>query len=268
MKTNHKLKELVRSYLLGKLTGQEAQEIEDRYFLDRAFFLWIQSVEVGLIEDYLDGKLSRSNVKLFENRYLRVDDLRKKLDEVRRDHVGERPEPAPLRIILAVTALVLLVAGGAILWRYLYEKKSGPPEQLAQATPESIRLDLSPGTAQGEESRMATLQLPPKHVRVEFTLELPVGTMPVSCLPYVFEIDADGKLNEVWHAKVPVTSIRSGTGQQVIFEVDSAQLYRGDFRVELRDVSGTVVDSYLFRVVAPNRGGGHVPVHPAGAEVG
>jgi hypothetical protein len=270
MKTNHKLKELVRSYLLGKLTGEEAQEIEDRYFRDRAFFLWVQSVEVGLIEDYLDGKLSRANVKCFEGRYLRVEDLRKKVDEVQAIHVGRAVEPALRKAIFAVAAVALVITS-AIVWRYLYEKKGAArlPTQLAQATPETIRVDLSPGTAQGSESRMTTLQLPAKNVPVEFALELPGGAVSVSCVPYIFEIDAEGKLREIWRARAPVISTPLSTGQQVRFVVDSSQFHHGDFTIELREASGMVVDSYLFRILAPIRGRGNSPLQPAArAEVG
>ena len=73
----------MRSYLLGTSTKRAASSIEERYFTDRGFFLFVQAVETALIEDYLAGRLAPSTKKRFESRYLAVPDLRRRLDEIR-----------------------------------------------------------------------------------------------------------------------------------------------------------------------------------------
>src|ERR1035438_9155246 len=108
MKMNHKLREPVRAYLLGALVGREARAIEERYFGDRAFFLWVRAIEVGLIEDYLDGKLSPAHVQRFESRYLQVADLRQRLEEVRQRHeTTSSHNPIRLKKFSPIVAIVL-----------------------------------------------------------------------------------------------------------------------------------------------------------------
>ena len=75
--------EAVRSYLLGTLEEGEAASVEEKYFTDRNFFLFVQGVETALIEDYLSGRLAPSVKGHFEARYLSIPDLRQRVEEVR-----------------------------------------------------------------------------------------------------------------------------------------------------------------------------------------
>jgi hypothetical protein len=110
--------EPVRSYLLGTLEESCAAEIEQRYFTDRAFFHFVQAVETGLIEDYLAGRLLPSVKSRFEERYLTVPDLRRRVEEVRGTRVRARTAVAPVRPIrlVLIAAILLICVGGAALW--------------------------------------------------------------------------------------------------------------------------------------------------------
>src|SRR6266566_694368 len=76
--------EPVRAYLLGKLDDQTASVLEQRYFTDRSFFLRVREIETALIQDYVAGRLASTDKHLFENRYLTVPEMRRRLEEVRR----------------------------------------------------------------------------------------------------------------------------------------------------------------------------------------
>ncbi|MEK6324983.1 MAG: hypothetical protein AABN33_25355 [Acidobacteriota bacterium] len=69
MRTVELDKKLTR-YLLGKLTGEERIEVEDRYLSDGKFFDELAVAEDELIDDYVRGELSHSNRELFERNFL------------------------------------------------------------------------------------------------------------------------------------------------------------------------------------------------------
>src|SRR5215467_3223565 len=154
---DHKQKEQVRSYLLGTMSGLEAQAFEESYFKDRAFFLWVQAIEVCLIEDYINGNLPAENIQSFESRYLNVAPLRKKFEEVR-DRQRQRARAQRWHVLrwAPLGALVLACCGGLFYW-YKHPKTT-PAEQVAQNTPPPIHVRLAPGVQQGPDSIMTEIQ--------------------------------------------------------------------------------------------------------------
>src|SRR5947207_1644652 len=83
----------MRAYLLGQLPDDQAAALEEEYFVNRAFFLKVQSEEATLIADYLDGTLSPAEKLSFESRYLRIPELQCRVEEIRRRRVLGKPVP-------------------------------------------------------------------------------------------------------------------------------------------------------------------------------
>ncbi len=69
MEREHNQERLAR-YLLGKLSEPEQVAIETDYFADKEKFEETWAAENDLIDDYLRGKLNKSNRELFEKRFL------------------------------------------------------------------------------------------------------------------------------------------------------------------------------------------------------
>lgn len=251
MSLEHRQKEQVRAYLLGVMSGPEAQAFEESYFNDRAFFVWVQAVEVGLIEDYLNGKLPAAKAQSFESRYLHVAPLRKKFEEVREQHERMKAThrlPRGLRwAAFGAMALVLLSVG--IYWAGVSSKETRQPALTALNNTPSVHVELVPGVQQGGNSIMTEVQMPATHVPVDFDLEVPGKTVPFQCAVAISEIGADGVLHSIWDSPAPVHSALRGNSQHVIFQVDSSTFHRGDYRVDLKmsDVPGA--GAYIFRVV-------------------
>lgn len=65
---------MLRDHLLGRLTEEEREKIESRYFEDDEFFDQLHIAEDQLIDDYLEGRLQESVLKDFEIKYLRGKD--------------------------------------------------------------------------------------------------------------------------------------------------------------------------------------------------
>ena len=63
------LRNEVRGYLLGSLSEEQRTELETRYFADESLFEQIEGFKEDLIDEYLLGKLSRSETKAFEARF-------------------------------------------------------------------------------------------------------------------------------------------------------------------------------------------------------
>ncbi len=112
----------VRAYLLGTLEPAEAAAFEDRYFADDAVFAELKDAEDRLIADFLAGRLSPRDQKLFEARYLRVPELRQKLDAAR---AGSKPAARrQFGLAWAAAAATLLVVAAGAIW---YSRDAGQP---------------------------------------------------------------------------------------------------------------------------------------------
>lgn len=126
MKTEHIVSEPVRSYLLGQLADHEATALEEKYFMDRSFFLRVRAVEQGLIEDYLENRLPRSEREQFESRYLKVPALQQRLEEVRAQWARSLPASKPAtgwawRIAFAACLICVV---GAVVWVYVHQRRT------------------------------------------------------------------------------------------------------------------------------------------------
>ena len=70
-------------YLLGELTEEEQEKIEERAFRDRRYLLEIEALECDLIDDYVRGALSEGQRRQFEERFLASAERRRKLQFAR-----------------------------------------------------------------------------------------------------------------------------------------------------------------------------------------
>lgn len=92
----------VRQYLLGKLSDEDREEFERRYFSDEELFDKLQAGEDDLIDDYLSGDLSQADAGMFHQNFLigskRQRQLRigKAWRNYAAAHAGEKP-PEPVK---------------------------------------------------------------------------------------------------------------------------------------------------------------------------
>jgi len=64
-------RDLITAYLLGELSEEKSDKIEERYFTDEDFFTEVLQVEEALILAYQEGTLPPAKSRKFETRYLR-----------------------------------------------------------------------------------------------------------------------------------------------------------------------------------------------------
>ncbi|HEY6389873.1 MAG TPA: hypothetical protein VIX89_01275 [Bryobacteraceae bacterium] len=240
----------MRSYLLGTLEESSAAAVEERYFTDREYFLFVQDVETALIEDYLAGRLEPSMKGRFESRYLSVPELRHRLEEVQEERA------ATLRAIrqmhrtrlLQAAAILLVCIGAAAFWIYRNRVPFQPLPTATGSRPLIATLHLTPGVLKGEGAKMAQIASPLGPGDVRLALELPGQRTQILCSAQVSMALADGGWKRVWSSSQPVLSTPSSNGQDVVLTIDSSLLGRGDYMAEIRDVNQKVQETYLFRV--------------------
>jgi len=124
----------VRQYLLGKLSAEDREEFERRYFSDEELFDKLQAGEDDLIDDYLSGNLSQADAGMFHQNFLigskRQRQLRigKAWRNYAAAHAGEKP-PKPgnpsnwwqlfLQYAPRIGAVAGLVIVGIVVWRFI-----------------------------------------------------------------------------------------------------------------------------------------------------
>ncbi len=164
--------ELTR-FLLGQLPETEQHRIEDRAFADPGFLSEIEAAEADLIDAYVQGGLTPSDRRAFEQLFFTSPQRRRKVAFARdlaalsAEHksasvpTGIREWFQPLRFALAAAALLIV---GAALW--LAREDTSMRKQIASLQNERTQLtareqDLRRKLAEAQAPFIATLVLLP-----------------------------------------------------------------------------------------------------------
>jgi hypothetical protein len=238
----------VRAYLLGTLNPAEAAAFEDRYFADDALFAELKMAENRLIADFLDGRLPPQDQKLFEARYLRIPELKRRLDDVR---ASRRPATRlHFRLAWAAVALVLVTAGTVWYWQQprnaspILTARSGVSGEVKPPVVQYLVPFLAKG-ASGTPNRFAP-PLPGTPVRLK--LELPGRPDAVEASVSLHKLDAAGTRKSAWHSAAPLRSTVAAAGQELSVLLPAGLLVRADYLLEVTTPDGSVIESYFFRV--------------------
>lgn len=231
MPKSHELIESVRLYLLGTLSDPEASALEDRYFTDRAFLRVVEEIELGLIEEYLDNRLSLADRQRFESRYLQVEALRKKVDDCRL----RRSIPSANRfgffrsryVHALATACLMIAAAG--LWL-----------TTRQRNIETVALLLTPGVYKSDGSPTPIWHLGAGDA--ELLLDFP-GPAPSLPRARVSLIELDGTRKPLWES----APLQPSDGSRFSLTIPARLLVPGDYVVELLAEDSAVAESYLFQ---------------------
>ncbi|HLJ30747.1 MAG TPA: hypothetical protein VKY85_28845 [Candidatus Angelobacter sp.] len=283
---DHKSHEAMRAYLLGLLSDDEAAMLEEEYFVNRAFFLQVQSEETALIEDYIEGRLRAEEKQRFEGRYLSTPDLRSKVEEVRKQHDARRSiaqpslQPSLWKSPRLAFAAALMLSLGLGIWLY-YSRLDGrakssalvqtPVHQNSSTEAHSpgreLAVFLSPGITKGTNSVRAQFPQPAILDTIKLILELPGESSPVQRTVRIFKLKPDGTRDKVWTSSQPVVSdlnygLRSGlkpapTGttsnrarasQALSLWLIGSLFQPGDYVVEAWTIDGKMHETYECRV--------------------
>jgi len=178
MALNHHDQSKIREYLLGKLSDEEQQAIEERLLVDDELFQELEISKGELIEEYSAGELGQKENEWFGSHYLASDEgSERRLFAAALDTVGCRqptPEPAglfariqafltrrPQLIGLATAGVILAVAIG------IWITSTTPRNSLA------VTLINSTLKRSATDSQYHTISLKPDVGELKISLSLP-----------------------------------------------------------------------------------------------
>jgi hypothetical protein len=255
MTTTHKVDETVKAYFLGRLDDEMASQLEARYFNDPAYLDGLRTQEDSLIAEYLNGHLSQPDRQRFEVKYLTVPVLKARVEEIRAQ-LGTAPVrrwgfPA-LRWGAAMAAMALLIATAVWLSRThsVRQNSAAVPRAPAAVPAFALSVRLFPGVTKGYAAANQGLQAPGPNTPVDLTLVLPGRTAGSTYSVTVLALDASAHSQTTWTSP-PSLSRRAGDDGELTVRLPAGILTPGDYTAEVRDDRGEIVESYLFRVMAP-----------------
>ena len=224
---------VIRQYLLGETSEEEAQAVERAYFAKEETLDEVGAVESDLLEDYLAGRLTGASRARFQTHYLRTAEHRQRLAMARALR-AEAQAPQRMRKVLyffpLAAAAILVLTVLAVIW--------------------ALRL---PGTSPLPRATVLTLQVPLVAVRGE-------GDTPTAHLGTGPGVQALDLLLEQGTATPPYALLlRTVEGQEVwrgeaaaapTFRIPAVGLAAGDYVAELTSGDGSK-QRYSLRVLRP-----------------
>jgi hypothetical protein len=255
----------LRKYLLGSLSEEKQQALEERLFTDDGYFEELQVIEDELTDQYLERTLSPEEQQSFEQHFLRAPARRQKLRFASslKQYIAEsgpeessQAEPAPekklslfeglfgnrIASIALAAALLLIVAG--ISWVGLRTLRSNVPGQAPGGG--VLAVSITPGlTRDGGE--LTKVKIP----QGTGTLRLRVPLRGDDYNNYRAQL-LTGEREKVWET----TDLKASTDNQGSFisvDVPSSLLPPNDYQLKIQgstaDSGPEDIGNYPFRVV-------------------
>lgn len=266
---------LMKRYLLGDLSSEDQNRLEEKYFTDDDFLHALLEVKDQLMCEYVRGVMPVSERTRFEERFLATAEGRKEYEMISMLHnrepiappVREKAAPAKPKVTSAsprsmrrpswgYLGACAAVAVALLMGSWLALRSGSEGARLAStAAPSSdlsavLSIDLGPGQRRGDESREAPVaELESRHRAL--VLNLKTGrTEASSYQAEVYPLD---------EGNAPVFTVdelkAQGTTSEgfIPLEIPAGKLPEGDYRIELKGKhpDGTLkpMRGYFFSVI-------------------
>jgi hypothetical protein len=243
------------SYLLERLPEAEARGIEERYFADDEFFNRVTGCEQELIRSYLLRNLSGDEVLHFERKYLSSPALREKIElcsavmkatKPVRDHLRWNIHSriwlfAPIGATAATLILaVILQIRLSYMEGRLQRVEAHDSHTLSPTMParEIASFALAPTLDRTSIARAVVLRLTPETAEVRLSLEIESDNRAAKYRAAL----ASPEGSEIWSGFI------DGGGSVVTIVAPATNIVRGDYLITLNEVGGRAHQSYSFRI--------------------
>jgi hypothetical protein len=222
---------VVRKYLLGESTEDEAAALEREYFASEKALDEVGATEWDLIDDYLASRLPRESRSCFEGHYLSTPAHRTRLATaraLRAEAAAPRKASRVLYLFPLAAAAILILGVLAVVWGL-----RGPGDvALPVASVLTVELPLVAVRGEGETP---TAHLGPGVDTLHLHLERGEAAPPYEVLLRTVE----GK--EVWR----------GSASEPEVSIPAAGLTPGDYVVELIGAADLAPQRYYARLQRP-----------------
>jgi len=263
----HDQEQLITEYLLGTLPEDKAEELEQVLLCDESFFeRQLLPAESALIRQYLDGSMPASQQVAFENKYLVVPELHKKVELARRMRVAAS-DPFPRReifgfdwIMVAAMALCALGIGSLVAaWIVVGHSRERASHQTQGTVQVGSSLGddhilfstLHPGLTMSADDRPQRVVLPPQAAEIRLAFELTEILEQAEVTVQIFQIG--GRSRRLVWSREHVPCVRTLRGQTVLISLSKELLTAGDYITYLKrtpnDPDRQAIESYSFGVI-------------------
>jgi hypothetical protein len=248
MELNHHDQERIRDYLLGHLSNEEQQKIEERLMVEDDLFEEFEISKGELIEKYRAGELKQQETNWFESHYLASPEGRQRLTfAVALNCLKHPTQPKQItwfqrfrsfikqpRWVLATAAPVSVMA--AIVLMVSFSHSSTP-------TTLSVSLDATTSNRATSGNKYRRISLTPDVGEVKFDLALPASITPAA----KYRVDLDDR------SRNPRTlNVASNDTRAVSVVIPAADLPSGLYALKLfainADGAEQRVGEYFFEV--------------------
>lgn len=240
----------IRDYLLGHLSSEEQQKIEERLMVEDDLFEEFEISKDELIEEYRAGELNRKENLWFENHYLASHEGRQRHTLAAALTCLQSPSPQPKQLswfertvlffkqkpwaIATVTPVVLAVIAGSLIFSQVF----GPKQTLA------ITLESSTFNRAPSEPKYRRIQLTPEVGEVKIDLMLPDSVTPGAN----YRVELDNRSAKTKTLKVSGTHPRS-----VSVIISAGELPEGLYALKLFAINSNGaeqrVGDYYFEII-------------------
>ena len=241
--------DITRRYLLGQLTDDEEQKLEERLLVEDDFLQEVELTKDELAQEYASGELTTKERQWLQKNFLaspegkQRHEFAKTFDNYVTNHRAQRQKSIslierlrnllnqPKFLTAASTAAVLVIAIGV----YGIIQRS-TPRSVAQLT-----VMNSPGTRSiGLGSGLQSVKL--REDALKLTLMLPQAVSPGSA--YRIELLSDDNITRTFETRAQET-------QSISVEIPAAQLPRGQYVATVSTINGNpprLPGYYYFKV--------------------
>lgn len=253
-----KLKNNIKTYLLGELNEARRNQFDERLLKDRELFQEVLISEDELIDQYLAGKLSDSEKTRFENHFLITKDRQQKFrfGQAFNTYLQLNDAPViaaeaprtrwflsgafwPVRQAVTAAFVLVIVSLLAVAVYWIGVRRAATP-----AT--SYVVSLVPGATRSAGSGIQRVTLPAGVTAVELRL----GVVDGNYKNYSAQlISSTGNVTEFRNLQI------AGQDQEkaVVMTIDRDRLVPDDYQVKLSGISASgeakAIDTYSFRIL-------------------
>ncbi|HEV7904647.1 MAG TPA: hypothetical protein VGO96_12460 [Pyrinomonadaceae bacterium] len=271
--------QLIRRFLLGDVSEEERQRVEESFITDSVYSESVLMAENDLIEDYLEGDLPQAEKEQFDAHFLSTPRQRRKVriaESLKKFAVAEAAAPSPatgegrmprqpqqrtssnvltLRkpLVILSLAAVLLIALGLGAWKIVGIRRENERREQAQTRRAAIeqelaQLNVRPGGTPSD-ARIFSTDLSPVVVRSSANsgmISPPAQTTVVELRLVLIGEEYQNyraslqKFDSTDQFTIPGLRAESATGGKVVpVKIPARLLTRGIYQLRLRGDNGT-----------------------------
>ena len=268
--------ELIRRFLLGNLGRTKQARFERSLFMNDALEERVRLAELELCDDYVAGRLVRTERTLFQERFLLTAERKENLATSAALHDKFRVSPSPAlaswrkpatnlfdfrrygwRYAFAALVLLLLVAGAVLITKDHshialppFIPKSALPKPTVTATPQVAHHPNNPSAPVHSEAAPVLPSHEEPTTRIRLASNTPFGAAPsvdIHTAGFSFELILDQPLVDSYDVNVTTTSgesvfsakgVKRTAKGSLLVDLPPGTIRPGDFQINLTGIEG------------------------------